>query len=236
MTNLSSVIFDIDGVLLDSLAPHLQICEDKNQEYNLGLTIPSEDEFRKIVLQGVQISPMKYFFLAVGFPERYADLALQDYETSFMENYTPRPFPGVHDLLHAVKEAGFKMGIVTSNVRANVDEAFGKDMMLFEQDCIYTKDSHREMSKSEALTEVCDCLETPHRECLYVGDQPSDWSAAREAGTRFLGVSFGWGIPADETAFPLAHNISDIWDFVKRESANPSDRAPMHHKTALAAN
>ena len=42
MKGYSAVLFDVDGVLLDSLTPHLQICKDKNEEYGLGLTIPRD--------------------------------------------------------------------------------------------------------------------------------------------------------------------------------------------------
>ena len=60
------VIFDVDGVLVDSLAAHLQICRDKNDEYGLGLTIPDASSFRELVRRGTRISPMKNLFIEIG--------------------------------------------------------------------------------------------------------------------------------------------------------------------------
>src|SRR5216684_8368777 len=117
MEKLSAVIFDVDGVLLDSLGPHLQICADKNVEYGLGLSIPTPLAFKKMVRAGVKISPMKFFFQAVGFPSHYADLATAQYNDTFMRDYAPKPFPHVGDMLSKLTTSGLRLGIVTSNVR-----------------------------------------------------------------------------------------------------------------------
>ena len=42
-----AVFFDVDGVLVDSLPQHLQICHDKAIEFGLELKIPTVDEFRQ---------------------------------------------------------------------------------------------------------------------------------------------------------------------------------------------
>ena len=67
MTRARAVFFDVDGVLLDSLPMHLQICRDLNQEYGLGLHIPGPEEFKTLSRSGIPLSPMKLFFMAVGF-------------------------------------------------------------------------------------------------------------------------------------------------------------------------
>jgi hypothetical protein len=72
MGEIKLVLFDVDGVLLDSLVPHLRICQDKSREYQLNLRIPNPSEFRTMVRAGVKISPMKFMFMAVGFPEALA--------------------------------------------------------------------------------------------------------------------------------------------------------------------
>jgi len=107
MRKYSAVIFDVDGVLLDSLAPHLQICRDKNKEYGLGLSIPDADDFRNIVRKGVKISPMSYFFKAVGFPEKYAEMAFLQYKKVFTHDYAPKPFPRIDEVLSGLSSAGF---------------------------------------------------------------------------------------------------------------------------------
>ena len=162
MSDLRVVLFDVDGVLLDSLTPHLKICEDKSKEYSLGLTIPSAAEFKEMVRRGIKISPMKYFFMAVGFSEEFAEKANQQYQRDFMRKYAPAPFPGIDDTLGALHSAGLQLGLVTSNVRANVVDALGRSFEFFRPDCIYSKDDMAGLSKSQAITSaMSNCQGSP---------------------------------------------------------------------------
>ena len=214
MNRLKVILFDVDGVLLDSLTPHLQICADKNEEYGLGLTIPTASQFKDLVADGTRISPMKYFFLAVGFPEEFAEKANLQYQQIFMQEYAPAPFPHVHSTLNALHEAGLQMGIVTSNVKANVVGALGESMGFFRPDCVYAKDSDGGLSKSEAIVSAVTKFETKPDEVLYVGDQPADWEAAKAAGVEFLGVSYGWGISDRDREFPVVNSVAEISQYV----------------------
>ena len=100
------VFFDVDGVLVDSLPQHLQICRDKAIEFGLKLQIPTVNDFRQLVRHGTKVSPMRYFFLAVGFPEELAERAVADYEREFIHRYRPKLFSGVTRMLNTLKRAG----------------------------------------------------------------------------------------------------------------------------------
>jgi len=214
MSGFRGIIFDVDGVLLDSLTPHLKICEDKNKEYGLGLKIPNAAQFKKMVRAGVRISPMKYFFTAVGFPESLAEKANLQYQEIFQQKYAPHPFAGVHETLHALKEDGLQLGIVTSNVKANVVDALGASIQFFCADCIFTKDDLVYSSKSQAIKQALHRLQLNPDQAIYIGDQPADWEAAKSASVPFLGVTYGWGISEQDKDFPVVHNVSEIYRFV----------------------
>lgn len=214
MSGLRVVLFDVDGVLLDSLTPHLKICEDKSSEYGLRLRIPNASEFKAMVRRGVRISPMKYFFLAVGFPEEFAEKANRQYQEVFMREYAPAPFPDVPWTLKALHDSGLQLGIVTSNVRANVEEALGESMLLFRPDGVFSKDSAAGMSKSEAIASAIARFRVSPSEAIYVGDQPADWEAAKDVGVNFLGVTYGWGISDEDKDFPLAGEIVEVFRYI----------------------
>jgi phosphoglycolate phosphatase-like HAD superfamily hydrolase len=218
MKRPKAVFFDVDGVLLDSLPAHLKICEDLSQQYGLGLKIPSPEEFKQRAQKGVRISPMKYFFMAVGFGEKDAERADGYYRKHFMEKYRPVSFPSVDEVLEKLSSAGLALGIVTSNVRVNIEQALGKAWSVFDARVIYTYDRTDVMTKGQALRAGVHLLGVRSDEALFVGDQQGDWTAANEADVRFLGVTYGWGISRDQASYPTVDRPEQIADHVLKES------------------
>ena len=212
LMSFAAIIFDVDGVLLDSLGSHLAICRDKSAKYGLGLTIPDTEQFKAMVRSGVTISPMEKCFLAVGFPPAEAKRATADYDRHFMRDYAPKPFPDVRASLHALRRAGYRLGIVTSNVRANIEKALGSDMECFEPVLCLTHDSDamQNKSKADALRLIAERMPAAPHECVYIGDQPADFKAAQSAGFQFIGVTYGWGISASDTDFPTFNSLSAL--------------------------
>jgi len=211
MRRMRVIFFDVDGVLLDSLPNHLKICEDLSRKYRLGLSIPTPAQFKKSARTGIRISPMKYFFMAVGFGESDAERADAYYQQHFIEEYAPSPFSHVAEVLQTLHKAGFVLGIVTANVRVNVERALGKSWELFDPRLRYTYD--RGLTKMEALKAGAAELGVTTEEVVFVGDQLADRDAARAAGARFLGVTYGWAISPEDTGFEAVH---DRWELAVR--------------------
>jgi len=210
MPTANAIFFDVDGVLVDSLESHLQICRDKNREFGLKLKIPTARQLREMVGRGVRISPMKEFFLAVGFPEQFAEKADADYRRDFADNYPVKPFPGVKRMLLELANTGVVLGLVTSNTRAIVTSSLGDVVKVFRSDLRFTIDHPRRLGKAEALIAGARKLRILPSEALYVGDQPKDLEAARAAGTQFLGVTFGWGLSGKEKKLEAVDTIAAL--------------------------
>src|SRR6266436_4674779 len=227
MHNIESVIFDVDGVLLDSLDLHLAICRDKSTEFGLGLKIPDAEEFRRMVRNKIKISPMDQFFLAVGFSIADAKRATDDYNRDFMRDYTPAAFKGTHAVLEALHDAGLHLGIVTSNVRRNIENALCDSMALFDPRLILTHDEPGVGTKVDALRIVAQRLGTPPSTSVYVGDQPNDWLAARDAGFQFVGVTYGWGISQFDCEYPTLASLSAVCDYILSSVNGPVGSNPV---------
>ena len=206
----AAIFFDVDGVLVDSLRAHLQICRVKNREFKLDLDIPSADEFRELVRSGVPVSPMKQFFIAVGFPEAFAEKADEDYRRDFAKRYTLAPFRGTKQLLLRLAATGVALGVVTSNTGKIVRAALGQAARVFHKDLFFTVDDPRRLGKSEALLAGARSLDVEPGAVLYVGDQPKDFAAAQAAGAQFLGVTFGWGIAKAAARFPTVDSMAQL--------------------------
>jgi len=218
MQDIKGVVFDVDGVLIDSLEPHLRLCRDKNIEYSLGLTIPSVEEFKALVRSGVKVSPMKFFFLSVGFPEYYADLATEYYNEFFMQEYEPEPFEGLDNVFASLKSSGIGIGLVTSNVKGNIYKPLANYLHYFRSNCILAKEDYSGDSKANAILIVAERLGVRPSETLYIGDQISDKVAADEAGVKFAGVNYGWGLSGEEMDFPVYESVYEIAKSITSEA------------------
>jgi len=210
-----AVVFDADGVLLDSLPPHLQICRDLAQEYEINVTIPSEGTFKSnYVRKGIKISPMDDFFRAVGFIEKLIAGSVDRYNDEFAHKYGVKPFPGVKELFDVLKRDGIQFGIVSSNTFNNVVTSLGVLRNYFDDRFIITRE-HFE-SKPEGINEVLRRMGVDPDDATYVGDQRSDQEASDEVGSMFVGVTYGWGIDETDTDLLLARSIADVARYVRK--------------------
>jgi phosphoglycolate phosphatase len=204
-----AVLFDVDGVLLDSLPAHLAICRDKSQEFGCPLDIPNERQLRDMVRRGAVISPMKEFFRTVGFSDELAARADEDYEREFGRRYSCPPFVGIPELLQRLADAGVLLGLVSSNTLENVTSGLGVLMQHFGNRA-FTRDHPRQQSKAAALSELLGQMQVDPRRAVYVGDQPADARAAQQAGMNFLGVTYGWGLGRGDLGLRTVDNPSEL--------------------------
>jgi phosphoglycolate phosphatase len=219
--SLAAVFFDVDGVLVDSLPQHLQICRDKAIEFGLELNVPTVEEMRRLISRGTKVSPMSEFFRVVGFPDPLIGRAVRDYDREFMQRYRPRAFPGVDEALSTLHDAGLRLGIVTSNIRSNVEPALAGVMHFFEKSCLFFYDRYPEpRSKAWCLSEGARILRLASSRCAFVGDQPADADAAQTAGLQFLGVSYGWGIEWRTGQHEFANSVREVPDRLAEPALN----------------
>lgn len=210
---IRAVLFDVDGVLLDSLEPHLQFARDKTSEFRLDLEIPSAEQVRKLNRNPlVKLSPMFNFFMSVGFPPSKAELAARDYERDFARNYSVAPYDGVRQMLCAIHdEASYRripLGIVTANTMNNVAAGLGATLRHFDSRLCF--DARALRPKRDSLLMATNLLTLTQNQVLYIGDVQSDLHAAQDAGVDFIGVSYGWGLEREETRCPMVHSVEDL--------------------------
>ena len=219
-TAIRVVMFDVDGVLLDSLPQHLQICTDKALEYGLNdVFVPTPPEFRQRVASGVKVSPMHAFFESVGFPSKYAERAVVDYERDFSTNYPSPLFGGIENLMRELRSEDVTLGLVTSNTKGNVEPILKPLLHFFDPRCLfYFEGAAKKRSKASCLSQSSNILQQIPSTCIYVGDQPTDKAASDEAQWNFLGVTYGWGIQHGTSTMTTVDTVEEMTRYLKQRA------------------
>lgn len=223
-----AIIFDCDGVLVNSLPAHLDACKYYANLHNIRSASLTPSDMKNTVRAGHKISPMSEFFRAVGFPKFNIEEAVRWYENSFTNLFKVPMFPGADQLLHHIKvPKDVYLALVTSNTMRNVSDALGENILLF--DALVTKDKMLvrgnltditvPANKALALLAVTAYLEVDPDNSLYVGDMQSDLDASKKAGVPFLGVGWGWGFSDKDDDPPrllVAHDMEHAAHIIMR--------------------
>ena len=208
-----TILFDLDGTLTDSGEGILNCAELGLRHF--GLPVPSREEMRVFVGP-----PLHETFLKFGVPEDRVEEAV----TVFRSRYTTigkfenTPYPGVHDLLKALKEAGHTLLIATSkpeNMAIEILEKFELSQ-YFDRICGATLDRSR-ISKEDVIAYLLGLSGTAEN-MVMVGDTAFDVVGAAAHGISTIGVSWGYGSVSEMQqagAIAIANTMEELLSLLK---------------------
>lgn len=203
---LKAALFDFDGTLVDTTELIFQSMNHAVVE------VLGETKTREELLANVgQPLPAQ---MKVLDPERADDL-LETYRVYNDENHEKfiASFPNVDESLHRLRDAGIKVGVVTSKRRHSVGLALESFPALRDavDEFVTMEDTTEHKPRPEPLLKGLELLGgIPKEEAAYVGDSPFDIEAARAAGLTSVGVSWGAFTESAIRAASPDHLVSDL--------------------------
>jgi pyrophosphatase PpaX len=206
----STVLFDLDGTLIDSGAMILASFRHATRTV-LEREIP--DAELAALVGGMNIHEQMRTLDA-----RHVDELVRVYR----EHNEPlhadlQAFPGVENLLGELQAQGRKLGVVTSKRRRTVDLAFAVLPIERFFDAVVTSgDTERHKPNPEPVLLALERLGADRADAAFVGDSPFDVRAGKAAGVFSVGVSWG-GLHSDERlveagADVVVHSPEDLLD------------------------
>lgn len=181
------IVFDWDGTLFDSAAVIAECIQLAARD--MALPVPDRATASHVIGLGLDDS------LRQAMPalprERYAEfLAL--YRGYFLEREdTLGLFPGVDELLAALKRRGHRLALATGKPRRALERALGSSGLgpLFAAS--RCADETRPKPHPAMLLELLDELAIGRESGLMVGDTSHDLAMARSAGVDAIAVTYG---------------------------------------------
>jgi HAD superfamily hydrolase (TIGR01549 family) len=191
-----SVIFDIDGTLLDSVDLHAQAWQEAFRHF--GHDIPFDRIRSQIGKGGDQLMPV--FLDKKELEEKGKEL--QEFRGKlFKQKYLPRvkPFPGVRELFLKLKAEGKKLALASS---AKGDELEDFERIANIQDLVQVETSSADAERSKPYPDIFEAAlarlgdKVNRDRVVVVGDSPHDAEAAAKARLKTVGVLCG-GFPEE---------------------------------------
>ncbi len=209
-----TILFDLDGTLTDS-GEGIINCAILALEH-FGLPVPSREEMRVFVGP-----PLHETFVRFGVPKDKAEEAVVVYRSRYIPigKYENTPYPGIRELLEALKAEGHKLYVATSKPeQMSVDILQHFDLAkYFDQICGATMDTSR--TNKEAV--IAYLLEQNGRadNMVMVGDTKFDVIGAKAHGIPTVGVSWGYGKVGDMVdagAVAIADTAGELLELLRR--------------------
>jgi len=213
-TQINTVLFDLDGTLIDT--NELIIASFM---HTLGTYYP--DKYKREDVLPFMGPTLTETFTSIDMEraeemmQHYRDFNISKHDELVTE------FPGVFETIRTLKEAGFKIGIVTTKVLNTVEK--GLKLTKLDQffDVVVTLDDvEKAKPDPEPIFKALDLLGSKPEEAMMVGDNSHDILGGKNAGTKTAGVA--WSIKGREFLMGfepdyMLENMADLLDILKVE-------------------
>lgn len=189
------MLFDLDGTLVDTTELILRAHEHTLKAHLKGAWFPSRAEL--ILQQGRSLPQTLLEFATADQAANAAEAAeqmLQTYRDYQLANHDDliRPFEGVREALEALRERGFKLGVVTSKMEAASRLALDRyDLGEFFPFGVFFDDTTRHKPDPAPLLEAFRKGDLDPGRTVYVGDSIHDVAAGKAAGVRTIAALWG---------------------------------------------
>lgn len=181
--NKKVIIFDFDGTIADSMMAIIGIVNSLASKYSFD-PIPEKEikglqnlSFSKLIKEK-KISKWKWLLIFWEGRKKFQKIIAQI-----------KPFPECPEIIKKLKEQGFVLGIITSNLEKSVRE-FLKNNGLDIFDFVLSRNGLS--GKDKTIRKAIRKFNFQPEEVIYVGDEIRDVVAAKKAGVDCISVSWGY--------------------------------------------
>lgn len=202
MKHITTIIFDLDGTLLDTLQDLAAAVNHALASH--GLPLRNETEVRSFLGNGIRSLVERA--VPEGLTGEKFEQVFETFRTYYMEHCQDRtqPYEGILPLIKQLHKRGYKMGIVSNKVDAAVQELNDRFFKTYIETAVGESPTVRRKPCPDAVLAALRRLGSSPAEAVYVGDSEVDLATAENAGLPCVSVLWGFR----DHDFLLAHGAT----------------------------
>jgi beta-phosphoglucomutase family hydrolase len=182
-----TILWDMDGVISDSYSFHFAAWQETFAKRGIEFT---KEDFTKLF--GTRNDFIVRSIMGREFPERDLKIMVQEKEETFRRKATGslKPFHGAVRLLKALKEGNFRLGLVSSAPKENIDLVLSELNLAGIFDCIvFGQEVPESKPNPQIYLLAAKNLEVTPNDCMVIEDSPLGVKAAKTAGMKCLAIT-----------------------------------------------
>lgn len=213
----TTYLFDFDYTLADSSCGIVTCFRNvlNRHEY----TAPTDDDIKRTIGKTLEES----FSILTGVTDEQQLAAFKkEYgkEADTHMTVNTRLFPETKAVLTALKDAGARIGIISTKFRFRIKELLELHFPADFLDIIVGgEDVKTHKPSPEGLLSAIEQLHADKAETLYIGDSIVDAETARAAGVDFAGVTHGMTTAEELSQYPHTKIMSTLEELLEQEEA-----------------
>ena len=190
MKTYTTVIFDLDGTLLETL-------EDLTDSVNYALDfyhfpLRTIDEVRQFVGNGIRR------LMELSVPDGFENPKFEETFELFKKHYNSncqnktKPYEGIYDMLTSLLEKKYKIAIVSNKIHSAVtalNQYYFKDFVTV---AIGEREGISKKPSPDTVNEALRLLNSTKEKAVYVGDSDVDIATAKNAKMPCISVTWGF--------------------------------------------
>lgn len=212
----NTVIFDLDGTLVDSTEGIISSVKFTISKLNLSPL--TEKELLTFIGPPVQNSFKRFYNLGDKTAQAYAEIFRNNYKKE--DIYKANIYNNIINLLKFLKENNYKVGIATYK-REDYAINLIKHLKLNEQiDVICGADNKNILNKSDIINICIENLQADKETSVMIGDTIYDAEASIKSEVDFIAVTYGFGFKSSEVKISntikfIASKPDDLIEYFK---------------------
>jgi|SRR5690606_13427588 HAD superfamily hydrolase (TIGR01509 family) len=184
---LRAVIFDFDGLILDTESPEYLTFVEMYREH--GAELPLREWARVVGCSDSDFDPYAYLEKCTGKKLDRETLERRRRQRHLALIETKGVMPGVRDVLNQARSLGWKIGLASSSAREWVENHLSRLGLRPYFQCICTREDVERTKPDPALyRRALHCLGVEPSEAVALEDSPNGALAAKRAGLKCIVV------------------------------------------------